>query len=256
VTLLTASLATAMDNNSSAITDDEVTADMYFSDPDGPLVVIAQDPFNLEIETLFNPDKIETWFFLPGVVGILIMQVALILTSTTVVRERENNTLEQLLVSPMTRSQFILGKIIPYVIIALIDFYAILGFSWLVFDLPLPNSHAVLFLLAVAYLAALISMGLAISTISQTQQQAIFLSIFVLIPSILLSGFIFPIEAMPSYIQPVAYIIPFTYFVDIIRGILLKGNSLVELIPQFLALAAFAVLFTAFSILRFRKTLT
>ena len=84
------SLATAMDNNSSAITDDAVTADMYFSDPDEPLVVIAQDPFNLEVETLFNPDKIETWFFLPGVVGILIMQVALILTSTTVVREREN----------------------------------------------------------------------------------------------------------------------------------------------------------------------
>jgi ABC-2 type transport system permease protein len=249
------SLATAMDNNSSAITDDEVTADMYFSDPDEPLVVIAQDPFNLEIETLFNPDKIETWFFLPGVVGILIMQVALILTSTTVVRERENNTLEQLLVSPMTRSQFILGKIIPYVIIALFDFYAILGFSWLVFDLPAPGSHAVLFLLAVTYLAALISMGLAISTISQTQQQAIFLSIFVLIPSILLSGFIFPIEAMPSYIQPVAYIIPFTYFVDIIRGVLLKGNYFIELIPQFLALAAFAVIFTTFSILRFRKTL-
>jgi len=249
------SLATAMDNNSSAITDDAVTADMYFSDPDDPLVVIAQDPFNLDIETLFNPDKIETWFFLPGVVGILIMQVALILTSTTVVRERENNTLEQLLVSPMTRSQFILGKIIPYVIIALIDFYAILGFSWLVFDLPMPDSHAVLFLLAVTYLAALISMGLAISTISQTQQQAIFLSIFVLIPSILLSGFIFPIEAMPSYIQPVAYIIPFTYFVDIIRGVLLKGNYFIELIPQFLALAAFAVVFTTFSILRFRKTL-
>lgn len=249
------SLATAMDNNSSVITDDEVTADMYFSNPDEPLVVIAQDPFNLEVETLFNPDKIETWFFLPGVVGILIMQVALILTSTTVVRERENNTLEQLLVSPMTRSQFILGKIIPYVVIALIDFYAILGFSWLVFDLPTPGSHAVLFLLALTYLAALISMGLAISTISQTQQQAIFLSIFVLIPSILLSGFIFPIEAMPSYIQPVAYIIPFTYFVDIIRGILLKGNSFVELIPQFLALTAFAVLFTVFSVLRFRKTL-
>jgi len=249
------SLATAMDNNSSAITDDEVTADMYFSDPDEPLVVIAQDPFNLEIETLFNPDKIETWFFLPGVVGILIMQVALILTSTTVVRERENNTLEQLLVSPMTRSQFILGKIIPYVIIALIDFYAILGFSWLVFDLPAPGSHPVLFLLALTYLAALISMGLAISTISQTQQQAIFLSIFVLIPSILLSGFIFPIEAMPFYVQPVAYIIPFTYFVDIIRGVLLKGNYFIELVPEFLALAAFAVVFTLFSILRFRKTL-
>ena len=157
--------------------------------PDKPPVVIAQDPFELEVVTLFNPDKIETWFFLPGVVGILIMQVALILTSTTIVRERESHTLEQLLVSPMTRSQFIIGKIIPYVLISLADFYAILGFSWLVFDLPQPDSHAVLFLLATVYLAALITMGLAISTISQTQQQAIFISIFVLIPSILLSGF-------------------------------------------------------------------
>lgn len=250
------SLATAMDNNSSAITDEAVTTDMYFSDPDEPAVVIAQDPFHLEVETLFNPDKIETWFFLPGVVGILIMQVALILTSTTVVRERENNTLEQLLVSPMTRSQFILGKIIPYIIISLIDFYAILSFSWMVFDLPMPESQSVLFLLALTYLAALISMGLAISTISQTQQQAIFISIFVLIPSILLSGFIFPLEAMPSYIQPVAYIIPFTYFVEIIRGILLKGNHFIELLPQFLSLCTFAIFFTVFSILRFRKTLS
>ena len=250
------SLATAMNNNSSAITDEAVTTDMYFSDPDEPAVVIAQDPFYLQVTTLFNPDKIETWFFLPGVVGILIMQVSLILTSTTVVRERESNTLEQLLVSPMTRSQFILGKIIPYIIISLIDFYAILGFSWLVFDLPAPNSHGILFLLALTYLAALIAMGLAISTISQTHQQAIFISIFVLIPSILLSGFIFPIEAMPSYVQPVAYVIPFTYFVEIIRGILLKGNSFIELMPHFLALCSFTVFFTLFSIFRFRKTLS
>ena len=250
------SLATAMDNNSSAITDEAVTTDMYFSDPDKPPVVIADDPFILDIEILFNPDKIETWFFLPGVVGVLIMQIALILTSTTIVREREGNTLEQLLVSPMTRSQFILGKIIPYVAISLVDFYAILGFSWLMFDLPGPNSQAVLFLLAVVYLAALISMGIAISTVSQTQQQAIFISIFVLIPSMLLSGFIFPIEAMPSWIQPVAYAIPFTYFIDIIRGILLRANSFSEIIPEFLALAGFAAGFTLFSIFRFRKTVS
>ena len=103
--------------------------------------------------------------------------------------------------------------------------------------------------------SGIISMGVAISTISQTQQQAIFISIFILIPSILLSGFIFPIEAMPAWIRPVAYAIPFTYFVDIVRGILLKANRLAEMAPQFLALAGFASLFTTFSILRFRKTL-
>lgn len=249
------SLATAMNNNSSAVTDDAVTSGMYFSDPDDPAVVIADDPFYLDKITLFNPDQIETWFFLPGVVGVLIMQVALILTSTTVVREKEAGTLEQLLVSPMSRSQFIVGKILPYVIISMVDFYAILGFSWLVFDLPPPNSHLALLLLAFTYLAALIAMGLAISTVSQTQQQAIFISIFVLIPSILLSGFIFPIEAMPPYIRPIAYAIPFTYFVDTIRGILLKDNSFIELLPELLALVGFAAAFTALSIARFRKTL-
>lgn len=248
------SLATAMDNNSSAITDEAVTTDMYFSDPDKPPVVIAQNPFILDVETLFNPDKIETWFFLPGVVGVLIMQVALVLTSTAIVRERENNTLEQLLVSPMTRTQFILGKLIPYVMISIIDFYAILAFSWLMFDLPAPNSHAALFLLAVVYLSALITLGLAISMVSQTQQQAIFISIFVLIPSILLSGFIFPVEAMPEWVQPIAHALPFTYFVEVIRGILLKGNTLGEMWTEYAALAAFAVLFTTFSIARFRKT--
>lgn len=250
------SLATQMDDNSAAITDEAVTTDMYFSDPEQPAVVIAEDPFRLEVTTLFNPDRVETWFFLPGVVGVLIMQVALILTSTTVVRERENNSLEQLLVSPMNRTQFIIGKLTPYTVIALVDFYAILGFSWLVFDLPAPSSHGLLFLLAMVYLLALLSMGLLVSTVSQNQQQAIFLSIFILIPSILLSGFIFPIEAMPSYIRPVAYAIPFTWFVDVMRGLMLKGSALSEIAPGLFALGGFAVVFTLLSIARFRKTLS
>lgn len=249
------SLATAMDNNKHAITDDAVTGDMYFIDPDADNVVIPPDPFHLDVEILFNPDKKETWFFLPGVVGILIMQVALILTATAVVREKENNTLEQLIVSPISKISFIAGKILPYVIIAFIDFYLVLALGYWLFDLPLPANPFPLLLLAIVYVGGLIAMGVAISTVSETQQQAIFLSIFILIPSILLSGFIFPVEAMPSYIQPVSWLLPFTYFVEIIRGLLLKGNTFADLAADYLALLGFAVVFITLSVVRFRKYL-
>lgn len=249
------SLATAMDNNKHAITDDAVTNDMYFVDPDADNVVIPPDPFHLDVEILFNPDKKETWFFLPGVVGILIMQVALILTATAVVREKENNTLEQLIVSPISKFGFIAGKILPYVAIAFVDFYLVLALGYWLFDLPMPANPFPLLLLAIIYVGGLIAMGVAISTVSETQQQAIFLSIFILIPSILLSGFIFPVEAMPSYIQPVSWLLPFTYFVEIIRGLLLKGNTFADLTMDYLALLGFAVVFISVSVLRFRKYL-
>jgi drug efflux transport system permease protein len=249
------SLATAMDNNKHAITDDAVTGDMYFIDPDADNVIIPPEPFFLDVEVLFNPDKKETWFFLPGVIGILIMQVALILTATAVVREKENNTLEQLIVSPISKIGFIAGKILPYVIIAFIDFYVVLALGYWLFDLPVPANPFPLLLLAIVYVGGLIAMGVAISTVSETQQQAIFLSIFILIPSILLSGFIFPVEAMPSYIQPVSWLLPLTYFVDIIRGLLLKGNSLADLAIDYLALLGFAVVFITLSVVRFRKYL-
>lgn len=249
------SLATAMDDKSGAITDRKVTNNMYFLDAEAENMIIAPDPFILDVEILFNPDKKEPWFFLPGVIGILIMQIALILTSMAVVREKETNTLEQLIVSPITKVEFILGKTLPYVLIAFTDFYFILTVGWVLFDLPVPDSHILLLLLALVYVMGLIALGLAISTVSQTSQQAIFLSIFILIPSILLSGFIFPIDAMPQYIQPIAYILPFTYFVEIIRGILLKDNDFFVLATDYAVLFGFAVLFTAMSIVRFRKTL-
>ncbi|MCG6871362.1 MAG: ABC transporter permease [Gammaproteobacteria bacterium] len=250
------SLATAMDNKKHAITDDAVTGDMYFLDPDADNVVIAPEPFHLDVEVLFNPDKKETWFFLPGVVGVLIMQVALILTGTAVVREKENHTLEQLIVSPLSKSGFVAGKTLPYVLIALADFYLVLALSTWLFGLPFPGSAQwPLLVLALLYVGGLIALGLAISTISQTQQQAIFLSIFFLIPSILLSGFIFPVEAMPSYVQPIAWVLPFTYFIEVIRGLLLKGNGIADLYPHYLALLGFAAGFIALSIARFRRYL-
>ncbi len=249
------SLATSMESNATVITSNDTQQLMYFTNPDAENVVIPEEPFILDFEVLFNPEKYEPWFFLPGVVGVLIMQIALILTSIAIVREKETNTLEQLLVSPISKLGFVLGKTLPYLTIAFIDFYFILGLGWWVFDLPWPVSHLLLLLLVTVFVFGLIALGLAISTVSQTQQQAVFLAIFFLLPSILLSGFIFPLEAMPFYIRPLSYLLPFTYFVEAIRGILLKGNSFSELFVNFAAFSGFAVAFTLVSIVRFRKTI-
>jgi len=249
------SLTTAMKFHSSSATDDGVTSNMYFSDADAENVVIAEEPFIMDTKILFNPDEKETWFFLPGVIGVLIMQIALILTGITVVREREKRTLEQLLVTPMSRTHFIIGKLLPYVAIALIDFYFILIVGWLFFDLPQPSSHGLLFLLAVVYVAVMIALGLLISLISKTQQQAMFIAIFIIVPSILLSGFIFPLEAIPDSIRPISYAIPFTYFVDIIRGLLIKHTQFIDLLTSYAALLSFVFLFVGLSIFKFRKTL-
>jgi len=249
------SLTTAMKYNSSAATNENVTNDMYFSDEDSENIVIAQEPFIMETVALFNPDEKETWFFLPGVIGVLIMQIALILTGICIVREREKHTLEQLLVTPMSKSTFVIGKLVPYIFIALIDFYFILAIGWLVFDLPQPSSHGLLFLLAVCYVTVMIALGLLISLMSQTQQQAMFLAIFIIIPSILLSGFIFPLEAIPESIRWISYVIPFTYFVDIIRGLLIKKTLFADLLTSYLALAYFVFIFISVSVYKFKSRL-
>ncbi len=249
------SLTTAMKYNSSAATDKDVTNDMYFLDEDAPNTVIAENPFVMDTDVLFNPDEKETWFFLPGVIGVLIMQVALILTGITIVREREQHTLEQLFVTPISKFSFIIGKLLPYVVITLIDFYVILGVGWFVFDLPQPSSHLLLFALAFIYVAVMISLGLLISLVSQTQQQAMFVAIFIIVPSILLSGFIFPIEAIPAAVRVVSYLLPFTYFVEIIRGLLIKQTLLVDLLYAYGALLGFVVVFVSASVMKFKQHL-
>ncbi len=247
------SLTTALKYNAKVATDEKVTSAMYFSDIDSDEVVIAQEPFLMETVILFNPDEKETWFFLPGVIGVLIMQIALILTGICIVREKEKHTLEQLFVTPISRSALIIGKLLPYIFIGLFDFYFILAIGWLLFDLPQPSSQLHLFLLAVIYVAAMISLGLFISLISQTQQQAMFIAIFIIIPSILLSGFIFPLEAIPEDIRGISYAIPFTYFVDIIRGLLIKNTLLDDLKLSYLALTSFSLVFIILSIYLLNK---
>jgi len=249
------SLATAIKYHSAGATDDSVKNDMYFSDADSERVVVAQDPFIMDTEILFNPDEKETWFFLPGVIGILIMQVALILTGISLVREREKRTLEQLLVTPVAKFTLIAGKLLPYILIALADFYFILGAGWTLFDLPQPSSQGLLFLLALSFVAVMISLGLFISLVANTQQQAMFFALFIIIPSVLLSGFIFPLEAIPSQVRFISYAIPFTYFVEVMRGLLIKHTHFSDLLDNFAVLFGFVVFFVTLSTVKFKKTL-
>ena len=248
------SLATSMKNNSSAIDDNEVTADMYFLDEDADNVIIADAPFIIDTEVLFNEDELETWFFLPSVIGVLIMQIALILAGISLVREKETQTLEQLLVAPISKTQLIVAKMLPYIIIGLFEFYFILALGYFIFDLPMPvSSYLPLVLLSLVYVGAMIALALFISVVSQTQQQAMFIAIFIIIPSVLLSGMIFPIEAMPEFIRPIAYVLPLTYFNEIVRGLLIKETMMIDLAYDYLALVGFIVFFSLASIFKFKK---
>lgn len=248
-------VAMAVDSESGAIQQNDFRQSLYFSDPDEPEKEFADDPFDFEVVTLYNPDMIDVWFFLPAIIGLLIMQVGLILTSTAVVREKEAGTLEQLIVTPVSRLGVILGKVAPYAAVGFLDFYLIAGLGHLVFDIPMMGSHTLLLLAAILYIPSIVSLGLVISTFAETQQQAIFLSVFVLLPSVLLSGFIFPLEAMPGVIRPLCYLLPLTYFLELIRGIMIKGIGVAELWLPLAALVAFTAAFITACVYRFQKTL-
>ena len=189
------------------------------------------------VRVWFNPTLESRYFMLPGIFALLLLVVTSNLSSMAIVREREIGTLEQLNVTPLGRLELIVGKLLPYGIIGLIDVLIVLVVIVFWFEVPLRGSFWLLFGMSVIYLLTTLGLGLFISTISHTQQQAMMTStFFFLIPMMYLSGFVFPIENMPDVIQPITYLIPLRYFVVILRGIFLKGVGLETLWPQALAL--------------------
>jgi ABC-type multidrug transport system ATPase subunit/ABC-type multidrug transport system permease subunit len=248
-------LAQAAFCGAGVLTGDDTARALTFEDPDHPAPPVRPRPIALERVILFNPGLRDSDFFLPGTIGIVIMQVSLIIASVGFVREKEQRTLEQLLVTPISRLALVGGKLVPYLLIAAVDFAMVLTIGHLVFDLPLRGSFGAIVLLAILFIVALLSLGGLISTLSETQPQAIFMSVFVLIPSILLSGFVFPVEAMPHWLQPVSWLFPLTYYLEAVRGLMLKGVGALTLLRDFGALAGFLVVFGTASLLRMRKRL-
>ncbi len=208
------------------------------------------------VRVWFNPTLESRYFMLPGIFALLLLVVTSNLSSMAIVREREIGTLEQLNVTPLGRLELIVGKLLPYGIIGLIDVLIVLVVIVFWFDVPLRGSFWLLFGMSVIYLLTTLGLGLFISTISHTQQQAMMTStFFFLIPMMYLSGFVFPIENMPDVIQPITYLIPLRYFVVILRGIFLKGVGLETLWPQALALLGWGVAILMLAYMRSSKRL-
>jgi ABC-2 type transport system permease protein len=209
----------------------------------------------LRARAWYNPDLRSQAFYVPGVIAILIMLTLLLMTSMAIVREREIGTMEQLMVSPIRPTELILGKTLPFALIGYFDVLLITTLAVFWFDVPIRGTLALLFGTTALYLMSVLGIGLYISTISHTQQQAMMTTFFFFQPAMLLSGFAFPIANMPEAIQWLTYLNPLRYFLVIIRGIFLKGNGVEVLWPQLLALFVLGGVVLTASILRFHKRL-
>lgn len=210
---------------------------------------------DLRARAWYNPDLRSRNYYVPGVIAILIMLTLLLMTSMAIVREREIGTMEQLLVSPIRPSELILGKTLPFALIGFFDVALITTVAVLWFAIPIRGSLALLFGATAIYLLPVLGVGLFISTISKTQQQALMATFFFFQPAMLLSGFAFPIANMPEAIQYLTYLNPLRYFLIIIRGVFLKGNGIEVLWPHMLALFLLGVTVLGASTLRFHKRL-
>ena len=215
----------------------------------------APEPVDLAPDILYNPAQRTAVYIVPGLIGVILTMTMVMLTAMALARERERGTLEQLIVSPVRPVELVIGKILPYVAIGYVQMALILGFARVVFDVPVRGSMPLLFALAFLFISANLAIGLFFSTIAQTQQQAMQMSFFFLLPNILLSGFMFPFEAMPRPAQLLAQALPLTHFLRIVRGIVLKGSTFDELRPELAWLTALLLGLVVFSSVRFRKKL-
>ena len=216
---------------------------------------MRQVQVTLEQRPWFNPDLNGRWFFVPGVIGTLTLVTIVNLTAFAVVREREVGTLEQIMVSPIRPAEFIFGKTIPFFIVGLGEVALVVTVGVLWFQIPFVGNAFVLLLGTALFLLSTLALGLLISTVCSTQQQAFSTNFFVLNPFFILSGFAFPISSMPQVLQWFTYINPLRYYLVVIRGTLLKGVGVSVLWPDFAAMAILALVLLTLSILRFRKTL-
>jgi len=192
-------------------------------------------------------------FMIPGLIGVILQIVTVALTGLTLVREREQGTLEQLMVTPVGRLGLMLGKLTPYAGLAMIEIVAVLFFGRVLFGVVVAGSVPLLMALSVPFVLAALSLGLLISTVAQTQGQALQMTLMVMLPSILLSGFVFPRETMPGPLYLISFIIPVTHFLEILRGIIVRGAELNDLWPSLLALLLTTSVLISVATMRFRK---
>ena len=212
-------------------------------------------PVELRVRPLYNPAQRSAVFIVPGVIGVLLTITMTLITSTATVRARERGTLEQLVVTPIGKTSLMLGKLTPFLLVGYVQMSVVLGLGSMIFDIPVVGSLPLLYLLTLPFMAASLGVGLLISTVARTQAQAMQLSFFFMLPNILLTGYIFPRAAMPEPAQWIGLLLPLTYFLRVLRGVLLKGIGVEYLWRDTSILLAFATIMIAISVRRFSKTI-
>ncbi len=223
----------------------------------GPLRGLAPTPaaFEVRVHKRYNPEGLSRYNIVPGLVGTILTMTMVMLTSLAMTRERERGTMENLLATPVRPSEVMVGKILPYVVIGYIQLGVILGAAFVLFDVPMVGSIAMLLGIIGVFIVANLGVGFTFSTIAKNQLQAMQMTFFFFLPSMLLSGFMFPFRAMPVWAQYVGEVLPLTHFLRIVRGILLKGNSFEQLWPQVWPMLLFLLVAAVVALKRYRQTL-
>jgi ABC-2 type transport system permease protein len=223
----------------------------------GPLARLRAKagPVDVQVHAHYNPENITQYNVVPGLMGVVLTMTMVIITALAITRERERGTMENLLSTPVRPFEVMLGKILPYIAVGYIQVTLILVASHFVFRVPLLGSLPLLYAVSFLFIAANLAVGITFSTLAKNQLQAVQMAFFFFLPSILLSGFMFPFRGMPEWAQWVGSVLPNTHFLRIVRGILLKGNGLAEIAPHLWPLLAFLVVAMAIGVKRYRQTL-
>jgi len=215
----------------------------------------SDPPFEIRVHRRYNPEGSTEFNIVPGLMGTILTMTLAMMTAAAVTREYERGTMENLLATPVRPLEVMLGKIIPYVLVGFVQVCVILGTAVALFSVPIEGSLALLTLCVFAFIAANLAVGFTFSTLARNQMQAFQMSIFFFMPSMLLSGFLFPFRGMPEWAQAIGQLLPLTYFLRIVRGILLKGNDWAEIWPQLWPILIFLLVVSAVALRRYRRTL-
>jgi ABC-2 type transport system permease protein len=217
--------------------------------------LIRPAPLRVEVLPFYNPERRTAVFIVPGLIGVILTMTMMLMTALAIVRERERGTFELLIATPIRRSEVMIGKILPYLLVGHLQVALVLGLGWTIFDVPIRGRLLDLGVGALPFLGGMLALGLVVSSLARTQFQAAQLSFFFFLPSMLLSGFMFPFEAMPVPAQWIGQLLPLTHFLRIARGVLLKGAPLDALLEEVAAIGVFAVVALGLAVATFRKRL-
>jgi ABC-2 type transport system permease protein len=212
-------------------------------------------PVNFEVHAHYNPENITQYNVVPGLMGVVLTMTMVVITSLVITRERERGTMENLLATPVRPFEVMVGKILPYILVGYVQVTLILVAARFLFDVPMLGSLSLLYVVSLLFIAANLAMGITFSSLAQNQLQAVQMAFFFFLPSIMLSGFMFPFRGMPEWAQWIGTCLPLTHFLRIVRGVLLKGNGLQEILPEIWPMAAFVVVAMSVGVNRYRQTL-